>query len=356
MSQWFFECICISDDQLEITETVTPVNKAVHYPRPVVEAVARKSVDRVVIYTGALGSRDYVDDDINDDNFSDTYSSFEYGVNDSGCPIWEWPQGFIPLDSWVNDPVKVELIADTERLIDMSDKDYHELARLTDFRLDKSTIVRYLEANLWQPRFPNGQTAAERIMATIDWRCNFPLPAVNLALLSTELATGKNFVHGKSKDGRPVVYLLLGKENTWDPDGNTMALVYTLERAIRSMSPAVQETICIVDCDGLGMMNSPSTAFLSKIIDILGRHYPRRNGQIFICNVSSVFYFVWNAISVTLSDVAKKKIQILTNDMVEMRKAIGAYIDVSVLSTDFGGDAKIKFDPNSYLAADTRLR
>ena len=45
----------------------------------------------------------------------------------------------------MNDPVKVELIADTERLIDMSDKDYHELARLTDFRLDKSTIVRYLE-------------------------------------------------------------------------------------------------------------------------------------------------------------------------------------------------------------------
>lgn len=163
-------------------------------------------------------------------------------------------------------------------------------------------------------------------METINWRRNFQLPVRNKVLLRRELETGKNFVYGKSKEGRPIVYLFLGKENTWDPTGNTIALVYTLERAIRSMSVNITDTVCMIDCQGLGMMNSPSTTFLGMIIDILGRHYPRRNGQIFICNVSSTFYFIWNVISLSLSDVTKKKIQILTSDVNEMRKVIGKFL------------------------------
>lgn len=221
------------------------------------------------------------------------------------------------------DAEKIELLALTQRAIDKARKNYLALAHKSDFKLDNSTITRYLEANLWQPNFPNGQTIAERIMETIEWRCNFPLPTKNIKLLQTELATGKNFVHGKSKDGRPVVYLIMGRENTWNPEGNTLALVYTLERAIRSMKGTVQDTICIIDCDGVGMMNAPTMGFLSNVIEILGKHYPRRNGQIFICNVSSVFYFLWNAISVTLSDMTKKKIQILTNDKETMRNTLG---------------------------------
>ena len=182
-------------------------------------------------------------------------------------------------------------------------------------------------ANLWQPVFPNGQTIAQRIMESIEWRTSFPLPVRNLPLLEVELATGKNFVHGKAKDGRPVVYLILSRENTWNPAGNILALVYTLERAIRSMSASVQETICVIDCDGVGMMNAPTIGFLSLVIEVLGKHYPRRNGQIFICNVSSVFYFLWNAISVTLSEVTKKKIHILTSDKAAMRETIGTLVE-----------------------------
>jgi hypothetical protein len=256
-----------------------------------------------------------------------------------GVSLWSWPRGMRPPDSWTQDPQRVQLILRTQQLIERAEVDYHELALQVDFKLDNLTIVRYLEgffprlfscliqylfpANLWQPLFPNGQEPAERIMETINWRRKFKLPVRDKSLLRKELETGKNFVSGKAKDGRPVVYLFLGKENTWDPTGNTYALVYTLERAIRSMSVDITDTVCIVDCSGLGMMNSPSTTFVGMIIDILGRHYPRRNGQIFICNVSSTFYFVWNVVSLSLSDVTKKKIQILTSDVNEMRRVIG---------------------------------
>lgn len=138
-----------------------------------------------------------------------------------------------------------------------------------------------------------------------------------------ELMTGKFYVKGLSKNGRPIVYIRIGRENTWDPRGNLMALVYSIERAVSQMGSNTCEMVAIVDCAGVGMMNAPSTAFIKLAIEVMGKHYPRRNGQVFIVNVSSVFYMVWNLISITLTEVTKKKIQILTSDVTEMRTQIG---------------------------------
>ncbi len=177
---------------------------------------------------------------------------------------------------------------------------------------------------------PGVKTTAERIIDTIQWRQSFPLPCGLKAkeILRKELETGKNFTIGSALDGRPIVYILLGEENTWDPVGNSMALIYTLERAVATMTNSVQETVCIVDCAGVGMTNTPSTSFVTMLVDILGKHYPRRNGKIFICNVSSIFYFVWNMISMSLSEVARSKVIILTSDLDEMRNKICTFPSV----------------------------
>ena len=121
---------------------------------------------------------------------------------------------------------------------------------------------------------------------------------------------------------------MLGKENTWSADGNTAAVIYTLERAITSMQAAggaghVQEAVYIIDCEGVGLTTAPATAFVSQLIGVLGKHYPRRMGQIFICNVSSVFYFIWNVVSLSLAEMTVKKVQILTSDIEDMRTRIG---------------------------------
>ena len=150
-----------------------------------------------------------------------------------------------------------------------------------------------------------------------------PLPINDRALLTKELETGKMFVKGKSKNGCPVVYIRIGLENTWDANGNLQALIYTLERAIAMMEINICETISVIDCSGVGMMNAPSMGFVKLAIEVLGKHYPRRNGHIFICNVSSIFYMTWNLISMMLSEVTKKKIRILTDDKSEMRTLLG---------------------------------
>lgn len=201
---------------------------------------------------------------------------------------------------------------------------YHSRAQRTGFELNNCTILRYLQAALWEdPPANQWGPAAERILETIDWRVSVPLPVSDRSAMKRELATGKFNVRGVSKDGRPILYIRIGRENTWDPRGNLLALVYSLERAVAVMEAGTCEMVAVVDCAGVGMMNAPSTAFIKLAIEVMGKHYPRRNGQVFIVNVSSVFYMVWNLISMTLNEATKKKIQILTSDTAEMREKIG---------------------------------
>lgn len=219
--------------------------------------------------------------------------------------------------------------------------------------LNNSTILRYLQGALWiDPPAAPWKPAAERILETIDWRVSAPMPVRDRSLMAKELRTGKFVVHGLSKNGRPVMYIRIGRENTWDPRGNLMALVYSIERAISLMGSSTNEMVAVVDCAGVGMMNAPSTAFLKLAIEVMGKHYPKRNGQVFIVNVSSVFYMVWNIISLTLTEVTKKKIQIITSDKAEMRSAIGDLVDPSMLLGEYGGDAPDEFDCEKYLDED----
>lgn len=204
---------------------------------------------------------------------------------------------------------------------------YHSRAKRTNMELTNATILRYLQATQWiDPPGGSLSCAADRILDSVDWRVSVPMPISDRTLMRKELMTGKFFVSGVSKNGRPLMYIRIGRENTWDPRGNLMALVYSLERAITMMDCNTCEMVAVIDCAGVGMMNAPSTAFLKLAIEVMGKHYPRRNGQVFIVNVSSVFYMVWNLISMTLTEVTKKRIQILTSDTAEMRSIIGIFI------------------------------
>ena len=253
---------------------------------------------------------------------------------------------------------------------------YFARAKKTNLNLDNSMLLRYLEVAQWvDPPSPPAKPTAERIIETIDWRISVPMPIQDRSLISKELATGKFYVNGLSKDGRPVVYLRISRENTWDPRCNLLSLVYTIERAIATMGPNVKEMVAVVDCAGVGMMNAPSTAFVKLAIEVLGKHYPKRNGQIFIVNVSSIFYMIWNIVSLSLTEVTKQKIKILANDPSEMAAIIGMllifimcdcnvfhplniallvgeYINLDVLLSEYGGKNSEEFNLESYLNTD----
>lgn len=278
------------------------------------------------------------------------------GISPNEVEKWTWAKGFKPPDNWTSDSQKMQLLLTTQAEIDRAPLDYHCLAKESSFLLDKKTICRYLEAAQWNPVLTNGKTYGQRIMETIQWRVNYPIPFRDKALLRKELATGKQFYHGKAKNGSSVVYLMPARQNTSrDVDANVLSLIYTIERAIQQLPPDVVDIVCIVDCKGVGMMNSPPMAFITNVIDIMGKHMPRRLGQLFVVNVSSAFYFVWNVISSTLSEMTRNKVKLLTSSVEEMRTVIGQVVDMSQLLEQFGGSNTFQFNVDRYLDEDVFL-
>jgi hypothetical protein len=129
-----------------------------------------------------------------------------------------------------------------------------------------------------------------------------------------------------------------------------------MDRCIANMPRHGNELICLVDAKDLGMMNAPSMQFIAETIEVLSRHYPRRLGQLFIINVSSVVFFLWDLISSLLSEVTRKKIQFLTDDKEDMRKRIGEFISIEELLPEFGGTySGGDFELGRYLDDDIEL-
>lgn len=94
-----FSCVCIEDDAPEhqsfVDRSYAPSSRS-FAPEQVEVSESRnkskKHIDRIVIYTGATGSRDFVDEeeDFTDDNFSETYSNFEYAESVVDCGHQGW--------------------------------------------------------------------------------------------------------------------------------------------------------------------------------------------------------------------------------------------------------------------------
>ena len=224
-----------------------------------------------------------------------------------------------------------------------------ELAEKANLELNKRTVWRYHESSLWGPECKR-RTHCEAILETLRWRYMQGFPVRDREVLAKELDTQKMFHMGKSLDGKPLLYLFLARENTWDPINNVKCLLYTMERCIKHMPPDKNELICLIDAKDLGMMNAPALQFITDTIDILNKHYPRRMGQLFVINVSSVVFFFWNAVSMSLSEVTRKKIQFLTDDKSEMERRIGEYIPMEELLPEFGGSSENKWDLDEYLS------
>ena len=180
--------------------------------------------------------------------------------------------------------------------------DVFTLAELSNTEMNKRTVWRFHEASQWRCTC-KGRKHADAIIETLYFRYLWPLPVLDRTLLRSELETGKIFTAGAARDGRPVLYLFIAKENTWDPRGNMQTLLYTMERCVRRMPPGVNELICLIDADDLGFTNAPTVQFIQETIEVLGRHYPRRMGQLFVCNVSAAVEWLWSLFSTSLSEV-----------------------------------------------------
>ena len=83
MTSWLFECVCVQEDDPQDVFPSNSINESMRSSAS--KKHKSRRVDSMIIYTGAEGSKDFIDDGSYDgDNFSETQSNFGYESSDVG--------------------------------------------------------------------------------------------------------------------------------------------------------------------------------------------------------------------------------------------------------------------------------
>lgn len=249
---------------------------------------------------------------------------------------WEWPTNYIPPKDIMSDPKKLELIAHVESELDEDGGDFRNQALHTFWDVNKKTIARYLAAGLWTGKL-NNVSVKTAILETIKFRLSYPMPYTNREVLRRGLESGMMIVEGTSKDKRPLVFFSPGRDDKLDYSTNGMCLVYSIERAIQSMSDNVTEYILIVDCSGFGYRNVPPVSAMSDMAQILGNHMAKRLGAVYVINTGYVVSWVYDMVSMFMNDITKKKFRFIKGSKGDIAKQMTEHIDLRMIPEEYGG-------------------
>jgi len=129
------------------------------------------------------------------------------------------------------------------------------------------------------------------------------------AILRKESETGKIYVRGYDKDGRAMMYMRPGNENTMHETNNMRNLVFQIEKAVACSNKNGHGKICLViDYEGFSITKTPSMSASKNTLTILQQHFCERMYRVYICNPPFVFRSFYAMIKPFVDPVTKQKI------------------------------------------------
>jgi len=145
---------------------------------------------------------------------------------------------------------------------------------------------------------------------------------------------------GFDVDGRPIIYMRPGRENTETSPRQLRHLVYILERAKDLMPPGQESLMIIVDYKSTTLRTNPSISVARKVLTILQHHYVETLGRAIVVNLPMILSFFYKGIAPFLDPVTRDKMR-FNPDLFEL-------VPREQLDADFGGEYEYEFEPESY--------
>ena len=228
---------------------------------------------------------------------------------------------------------------------------------------DAPCLYRYLRATKW-----NVSHARDRIRDTLAWRKDFKPIEIHPDEVKEEAASGKQFFNGFDKEGRPILHLVPGRENTKSSDHQLRFVVFNLEKAIQLMPEGVETMVIVIDYAGMSMFNAPSPGRGRKFLSILGNHYPERLGLGFVVHPTWYIWTFFTLLGPFLDPVTKAKIHMVSDptpaasadaEKSETQKHedkhnlkgcndMTTYIPSEMLLKEYGGEHPFEWDFETY--------
>jgi len=224
---------------------------------------------------------------------------------------------------------------------------------------DRNHVLRHFRAEKGDI-----ESATKKLKQTLAWRKEFEVEKIKhcfdeggdeelRSILSRENETGKVYARGYDKEGRAILYLTPGMENTKDEIDQMRHLVYQMERAIActAKKSGKEKINIIINFKGFKIRNAPPMSTTRYTVDILQLHYCERLHRSYVCNPPMVFRTFWAMVSPFLDSVTKEKIIFVHGE--PGKKILEERFDLSKMEACAGGPAEgvLEFDTKQYMSS-----
>ncbi|CAA0813333.1 Sec14p-like phosphatidylinositol transfer family protein [Striga hermonthica] len=201
-------------------------------------------------------------------------------------------------------------------------------------------LKRYLEARNW-----NVDKSKKMLEETLRWRSSFKPEEIRWHEVASEGETGKVYrANFHDRQGRSVLILRPGMQNTTSLDNQMKHLVYLIENAILNLPEGQEQMSWLIDFTGWSISNNVPIKSARDTVNILQNHYPERLAIAFLYNPPRIFEAFWKVVKYFLDPKTFQKVKFVypkKEDSVELMKL---YFDVDNLPTEFGGKATLQYD------------
>ena len=223
--------------------------------------------------------------------------------------------------------------------------------------LDDACLLRYFRAAKHDM-----DNCTQRIARTLQWRREYQPDQITEDDIKEEAVTGKEFLKGFDKEGRPILYLVPARENSKDYDRMLKFVVFNLEKGIKLMAPGVESLVIIVDYKNVSVLNAPPISVSQRFLPMVGDHYPERLGISFVMNPTWYLWVFFKLLRPFLDPVTAAKINMIDPEAEKKKNAESAaaaegmgvvssifhYIAPEQLLEEYGGSMNWAWDFEDY--------
>lgn len=183
---------------------------------------------------------------------------------------------------------------------------------------------------------------------TIKWREQYKPQEIKWEEVAREAETGKIYrADFCDKQGRTVLVMRPGVQNTKQLEGQIKYLVYCMENAIMNLPPDQEQMVWLVDFKGWNMSNIPVMT-ARETAHILQDHYPERLAYAILYNPPKVFETFWSVVKPFLDPTTYKKVNFVYANDDESVKLMDSLFDLEKIESAFGGKKTSGFDKDEY--------
>ncbi|OIV97625.1 hypothetical protein TanjilG_12382 [Lupinus angustifolius] len=205
-------------------------------------------------------------------------------------------------------------------------------------------LRRYLEARNW-----NVDKSKKMLEDTLRWRSTYKPEYIRWNEVAGEGETGKLYrANFHDRQGRTVLILRPGKQNTSSIENQIRHLVYLLENAMLNLPPGQEQMSWLIDFTGWSLRSSVPIKSAKETASILQNHYPERLAIAFLYNPPWVFETFWKIVKYFLDTKTFQKVKFVYPKNKDSMELMNSYFDEENLPKELGGKSKLDYNHEEF--------